>query len=194
MFYQPKQKTFAAAATDTTDKNELVIGVAINGEAKAYPIQIIGYHHQVTDTIGRTPVMITYCTVCRTGRVYSPFVNGKKESFRLVGMDHFNAMFEDAATGSWWQQATGKVVAGPLKGTVLKELVSKQLTLAAWLREYPNSHVMQPDPSFKKDGRYQRKRVLIRRRWRQLSKPGRIPYGLNLLQRGPGDRYQGKIA
>jgi hypothetical protein len=151
MFHQPKQKTFAAAATDTTNKNELVIGVAINGEAKAYPIQIIGYHHQVMDTIGRMPVMITYCTVCRTGRVYSPFVNGKKESFRLVGMDHFNAMFEDAATGSWWQQATGKVVAGPLKGIVLKELVSKQLTLAAWLREYPNSHVMQPDPSFKKD-------------------------------------------
>ena len=150
MFYQPKQKTFAAA-THTTNKNELVIGLAINGEAKAYPIQIIGYHHQVMDTIGHTPVMITYCTVCRTGRVYSPFVNGKKESFRLVGMDHFNAMFEDAATGSWCQQATGKVVAGPLKGTALKELMSKQLTLAAWLREYPNSHVMQPDPSFKKD-------------------------------------------
>jgi hypothetical protein len=151
MFYQPKQKAFVAAGADTTNKNELVIGVAIDGEAKAYPIRVIGYHHQVMDTVGHTPVMITYCTVCRTGRVYSPFVNGGKESFRLVGMDHFNAMFEDAATGSWWQQATGKVVAGPLKGTVLKELMSKQLTLAAWLREYPNSYVMQPDPSFKKD-------------------------------------------
>ncbi len=151
MFYQPKQKVFAASAADTTDKNELVIGVAINGEAKAYPIRIIGYHHQVMDTVGNTPVMITYCTVCRTGRVYSPFVNGKKASFRLVGMDHFNAMFEDEATGSWWQQATGKVIAGPLKGTALTELTSKQLTLAAWLREYPNSQVMQPDPLFKKD-------------------------------------------
>ena len=149
MFHQPKQKIFAAGANDTTDKNELVIGVAINGEAKAYPIRIIGYHHQVMDTVGHTPVMVTYCTVCRTGRVYSPFVNGRRESFRLVGMDHFNAMFEDAATGSWWQQATGKVVAGPLKGTLLKELGSKQLTLAAWLREYPNSFVMQPDTSFK---------------------------------------------
>jgi hypothetical protein len=151
MFYQPKQKLFAAAAIDTTNKNKLVIGVVINGEAKAYPIQIIGYHHQVMDTIGNTPVMVTYCTVCRTGRAFSPFVNGKMEYFRLVGMDHFNAMFEDATTKSWWQQATGKAIAGPLKGTALKEIASKQLTLESWLREYPNSYILQPDSTFKKD-------------------------------------------
>ena len=151
MFYQPKEKLFVSAATDTTDKNKLVIGVAINGEAKAYPIQIIGYHHQVRDTIGNTPVMITYCTVCRTGRAFSPFVNGKIESFRLVGMDHFNAMFEDATTKSWWQQATGISIAGPLKGTALKELPSKKLTLEVWLRQYPNSLIMQPDTLFNKD-------------------------------------------
>ncbi len=151
MFYQPKEKLFVGAANDTTNKTKLVIGVAINGEAKAYPIQIIGYHHQVRDTIGNTPVMITYCTVCRTGRAFSPFVNGKMESFRLVGMDHFNAMFEDATTKSWWQQATGIAVAGPLKGKALNELPSKQLTLDVWLRQYPNSLIMQPDTSFNKD-------------------------------------------
>jgi hypothetical protein len=151
MFYQPKQKLFISAGNDTTNKDKLVIGVSLNGEAKAYPIQLIGYHHQVRDTIGNTPVMITYCTVCRTGRAFSPSVNGKMESFRLVGMDHFNAMFEDATTKSWWQQATGVAIAGPLKGTSLLELPSRQLTLAAWLRQYPNSYIMQPDTSFKKD-------------------------------------------
>jgi len=150
MFYQPKHKLFAAANNDTTDRGRLVMGVVINGQAKAYPIQIIGYHHQVMDTIGNTAVMITYCTVCRTGRAFSPFIKGSKQTFTLVGMDHYNAMFKDAATGSWWQQATGKVVAGPLKGAALTELPSKQLTLAAWLREYPNSYIMQPDASFKR--------------------------------------------
>src|SRR5258706_3710904 len=91
MFYQAKEKLFLSAVRDTTNKNKLVIGVAVNGEAKAYPIQIIGYHHQVRDTIGDSPVMITYCTVCRTGRAFSPFVNGKIESSRLLGMYHFNA-------------------------------------------------------------------------------------------------------
>src|SRR5450755_4726980 len=151
MFYQPSIKNFSGVNGNAIDSNKLIIGIEINGESKAYPIQLIGYHHQVRDTIGNTPVMITYCTVCRTGRAFSPFVSGKMESFRLVGMDHFNAMFEDATTKSWWRQATGVSIAGPLKGTALKELPSKQLTLAAWLREYPDSYIMQPDTSFKKD-------------------------------------------
>jgi len=148
MFYQPQQKRFADAAGNRIAPEKLVIGVVINNAAKAYPIQLIGYHHQVRDTIGNTPVMVTYCTVCRTGRVFSPFVNGKMENFRLVGMDHFNAMFEDATTKSWWQQATGVAIAGPLKGTALPEIPSKQLTLAAWLRQYPHSLVFQPDSAF----------------------------------------------
>ncbi len=151
MFYQPKNKNFVSAANSNIDGNKLVIGVSINGEAKAYPIQIIGYHHQVVDTVGGEPVMVTYCTVCRTGRAFSPIVNDKKESFRLVGMDHFNAMFEDAGTKSWWQQATGIAIAGPLKGTALKEIPSQQSTLAVWLRQYPHSVILQPDTIFNKD-------------------------------------------
>jgi len=148
MFYQPKIKEFAGGTADTTDKNKLVIGVAINGEARAYPIQIIGYHHQVKDTVGGKPIMVTYCTVCRTGRVYSPFVNGKYELFRLVGMDHFNAMFEDATTKSWWRQATGTAITGKLKGTQLPEVPSSQMRLGDWMTLHPNSTVLQPDTTY----------------------------------------------
>lgn len=151
IFHQPSNKNFMPVAA-SIDKNKLVIGIVVNGEAKAYPIQLIGYHHQVVDTVGSEPVMITYCTVCRTGRVYSTLVQGKHESFRLIGMDHFNAVFEDKTTNSWWQQATGKAIAGPLKGAALKEIPSRQLTIDAWMREYPNSMVMAPDPLY--DERY----------------------------------------
>jgi hypothetical protein len=150
MFYQPSTVTFAGAAGNKIAANKLIIGVVVNDEAKAYPIQLIGYHHQVRDSFGSTPVMITYCTVCRTGRVFSPVVGGRPENFRLVGMDHFNAMFEDAGTGSWWQQATGAAVAGPLKTAQLAELPSAQLTLAEWLRMYPDSKILQPDTIYSK--------------------------------------------
>ncbi len=150
MFYQPKNKILATVAANKVDSTKLVIGVMINGQAKAYPVEIIGYHHQVTDTVGGEPVMVTYCSVCRTGRVFSPFVNGKFEKFRLVGMDHFNAMFEDATTKSWWRQATGIAVAGSLKGTVLKEIASAQMSLGAWIRKYPNTAILQPDTLFAK--------------------------------------------
>ena len=148
IFYQPVNKAFTVAGDSNMDRSKLVIGVEIDGQAKAYPIQLIGYHHQVIDTIGTTPVMVTYCTVCRSGRVYSPIVNGHQENFRLVGMDHFNAVFEDATTKSWWQQATGVSIMGPLKGTALTEFASSQLTLDAWLRQHPNSLVMKPDTLF----------------------------------------------
>lgn len=151
MFIQPTVKIFERIENNRIPEDKLVIGLQINGESKAYPIQLIGYHHQVRDTVGGTPVMVTYCTVCRTGRVFSPMVGNKSENFRLVGMDHFNAMFEDAGTKSWWRQATGVAVAGPLKGTSLPVIPSVQVSLSTWLRQYPGSLVMQPDTTFKKD-------------------------------------------
>ncbi len=150
MFYQPKNKILATVAENKIDSNKLVIGIAFNGQAKAYPIELIGYHHQVQDTVGGEPVMITYCSVCRTGRVFSPIIEGKHQQFRLVGMDHFNAMFEDAETKSWWRQVTGRAIAGPRKGEALKELPSEQMRLGAWIRKYPGTLIMQPDPEFEK--------------------------------------------
>ncbi|MGC4036856.1 MAG: DUF3179 domain-containing (seleno)protein [Chitinophagaceae bacterium] len=150
MFYQPKNKNFVSVTGNRVTSDKLIVGVNINGEAKAYPIEIIGYHHQVQDTVGGQPIIVTYCTVCRTGRVYSPFVNGKKESFRLVGMDHFNAMFEDSTTKSWWRQVNGEAITGPLKGKTLTEVPSEQMTLSAWLRAHLNSRILQPDSLFKK--------------------------------------------
>ncbi|HTL09233.1 MAG TPA: DUF3179 domain-containing (seleno)protein, partial [Chitinophagaceae bacterium] len=151
IFQLPVNKSFIPAAT-APDKNKLVIAVVIKGEAKAYPLQLIGYHHQVLDTVGGQPLLVTYCTVCRTGRVFSTLVAGRPETFRLVGMDHFNAVFEDASTRSWWQQATGEAIAGPRKGMQLQEIPSTQLTVEACLRQYPNATVMAPDPLF--DERY----------------------------------------
>jgi len=147
MFLQVRVKQFAA---DSANVDRLVIGVSYNGAARAYPIEIIGYHHQVRDTVGGQPILVTYCTVCRTGRVYSPFVHGRYANFRLVGMDHFNAMLEDEETRSWWQQATGKAITGPLKGQQLKEIPSAQMTLGDWQTLHPNSLTLQADPHFKR--------------------------------------------
>lgn len=148
MFKQPKQLLFTSAEDNKVDSNRLIIGVSINGEDKAYPIQFLGYHHQVQDVVGGKSILITYCTVCRTGRVYEPIVKGKKETFRLVGMDHYNAMLEDATTKSWWRQATGEAISGKLKGEKLTEIFSTQTTLGKWLLLNPGSAIMQADPAF----------------------------------------------
>ena len=148
MFYQPEKLLLVSAAENKVDSQRLVIGITNNGEAKAYPIRFLGYHHQVQDTIGGKPVIVTYCTVCRTGRVFEPLVNGKPEQFRLVGMDHFNAMFEDKTTKSWWRQVNGEAITGKLKGQQLPEMFSIQTSLAKWLQLNPNSLIMQADSAF----------------------------------------------
>jgi len=148
MFYQPQKLILVTAAANKVDSQRLIIGIVNNGESKAYPIRFLGFHHQVKDTIGGKPVIVTYCTVCRTGRVFEPIVNGEHEQFRLVGMDHFNAMFEDKTTKSWWRQETGEAVTGKLKGYKLPEVFSTQTSLAKWLQLYPNSLIMQADSSF----------------------------------------------
>lgn len=151
MFFSPEKVVMKHAAENKVDTNRLVIALEYKGETRAYPIQFIGYHHQVTDHVGNQRIMVTYCTVCRSGRVYLGEVNGQPERFRLVGMDHFNAMFEDYTTGSWWRQENGVAIAGPLQGAVLPELPCDQMRLAQWLRLHPDTWIMQPDPAFSEE-------------------------------------------
>ncbi len=149
MFKQPEVLTFKTQEGNELNDSTVVIGVEYNGEAKAYPMRFLTYHHQVQDVVGGKPMIITYCSVCRTGRVFEPIVKGKHETFRLVGMDHFNAMFEDATTKSWWRQATGQAITGALKGNALPEVESTQLTIGTWFQLHPDAVVMQLDAASK---------------------------------------------
>lgn len=145
IFSQPEKVTFKPQGESLVNDSSLVIAVEYKGVAKAYPIRYLSYHHQVQDTIAGKNIIVTYCNVCRTGRVFEPTVNGQHEKFRLVGMDHFNAMFEDATTKSWWRQATGEAVAGTLKGQSLPEVESFQTNLRKFFELYPHAVVMQLD-------------------------------------------------
>lgn len=148
IFRQPSRVTLAPRERNQVALDRLVVGIEVGGKARAYPLQFIGYHHQVRDTIAGRPILVSYCTVCRTGRVFRPEVDGVAETFRLVGMDRFNAMFEDRTTGTWWRQANGQAVVGPRKGATLAEIPSHQMSLQTWLSLYPASLVMQADSAF----------------------------------------------
>jgi hypothetical protein len=66
-------------------------------------------------------------------------------------MDHFNAMFEDPETKSWWRQVNGTCIAGSQKGKQLADIPCYQTTLKTWLALYPNSLILQQDSDFIKD-------------------------------------------
>ncbi|TFF38049.1 DUF3179 domain-containing (seleno)protein [Mucilaginibacter psychrotolerans] len=151
MFKETQKARFANGLANKVPQSYLVIGVVSNGVAKAYPIIYLGYHHKVQDSLAGKPVLVTYCTMCRTGRVYDPVIKGIEQTFRLVGARHYNAIIEDVSTRTWWYQATGVAAVGPMKGAHLEELPYEQMTLGAWLSRYPASLIMQPDGGYLDD-------------------------------------------
>jgi len=151
MFEEPQTVKFANAIDNKVPENFVVIGVVNNGVAKAYPVDYLAYHHKIQDNVGNLPVLVTYCSMCRTGRVYSPMVNGARQNFRLVGARHYNAIIEDEGTKTWWYQATGNAAVGKLKGSHLQELPYEQSTLESWLEKHPTSLILQPDKHYASD-------------------------------------------
>ena len=56
----PRPQFVAAAQASFVDPNDLVLAVSVDGDAAAYPIRQMAYHHLVNDQIGRTPAVVTY--------------------------------------------------------------------------------------------------------------------------------------
>lgn len=57
--------------------HEPVIGVMINGDARAYPLRILMWHEIVNDMVGGVPVAVTYCPLCNTSIVFERRIGGK---------------------------------------------------------------------------------------------------------------------
>ena len=144
------RKTFEGAATNRVGMKEQILGISHGGEQKAFPVNMLYYHHQITDEVGGHPIWPTYCGLCNSGRVYDRLVDGKALEFTLVGAVNYNATFRDHTTGTWWRQEVGDAVKGPLKGQVLDDMPFEQMSLDSWLAKYPDSLVLQYDPTFQK--------------------------------------------
>jgi hypothetical protein len=156
MFHPYDAPAFESPATSQVDGNDMVLAVRFGGHARAYPILAMGYHHIVNDTVEGVPIAVTYCTLCHSGVVWDPVVDGKRLHFRLAGINNGNALMRDEETSSVWQQSTGKAIFGPLKGQSLKVIHSSELTYALWRKEQPQGDVLKPDapylPEYEKKG------------------------------------------
>src|ERR687887_2078029 len=60
---------------------EPVIALGQGGDARAYPLQILIWHEIVNDTVGGTPVAVTFCPLCNTAIVFDRRVAGRTLTF-----------------------------------------------------------------------------------------------------------------
>lgn len=140
---------------DFLSDKDLVIAVEIAGESVAYPVRQIFYHHIIEDNVGGVPIVVTYCGLCRSGLVWESTLDGRKLSFNLSGIKNQNFIMSDVETGSWWQQATGKALQGPLKGSALKPVLSDIISFGIWKQERPTGRVLVPEKKSKDMGSYE---------------------------------------
>jgi hypothetical protein len=70
---------------DSLAGTEPVIGLIVNGVAKAYPLQILTRHEIVNDVIGGVPVAVTFCPLCNTAIVFERTVGDQVLDFGVSG-------------------------------------------------------------------------------------------------------------
>lgn len=127
--------------------SEFVLGLNINGDIRAYPLQILVWHEIVNDVVGDKPVAVTYCPLCFTNQVFSRTLNdGSTVEFGTSGkLYNSNLVMYDRKSNSLWSQALGEGIVGEYAGTKLEKIPFDIAYWKEWKKLYPESKVLSRD-------------------------------------------------
>jgi hypothetical protein len=134
--------------------DDIVFGVAIDGDVRAYPKRILAWHEMVRDTIAGRPLNGVYCTLCGAMVLYDVTVGGVHHELGTSGfLYRSNKLMYDHATKSLWSTLTGTPVVGPLagKGVELKPLHVVTTTWKEWRKRHPGTLVLSLDTGHLRD-------------------------------------------
>jgi len=135
-----------ASSAQFVSDSDVVIGLEINGHAKAYPLFILVWHEIVNDEVGGVPVSITYCPLCYTSQVFERIIEEKEVEFGVSGkLYNSNLLMYDRFTDSYWSQSLGMAVKGELTGIQLKTIPFDLITWGDWKKIHPDSLVLTTD-------------------------------------------------
>jgi len=128
-----------------------VIGVVINGAAKAYPLSVMTWHEIANDELGGVPISVTFCPLCNAAIVFDRRLDGQVLDFGTTGkLRNSDLVMWDRQTESWWQQFTGEGIIGEMTGKRLKIIPARLESFANFRNRAPDGKVLVPN------GRYVR--------------------------------------
>ncbi|MEL6987380.1 MAG: DUF3179 domain-containing protein [Bacteroidota bacterium] len=138
-----------ADLTSYLNDKEFVLGVYINGIAKAYPINILNYHEIVNDQFGEDAIAITYCPLCNSGIVFNTSINGQTLQFGVSGLLYqSDVLLYDRSSESLWSQILGQAISGKYSGTSLEVIPSKIVTWGDWKKEHPETLLLSDQTKY----------------------------------------------
>ncbi|MDP2366563.1 MAG: DUF3179 domain-containing protein [Ignavibacteria bacterium] len=126
---------------------EPVLSVEINGNAKAYQLNMLSVHEIANDTLSGVPILSTFCPLCNSGIVYDRRLKYKGKDFLLQfevsGMLRKSDMvMADKQTETWWQQLEGKGIVGNLEGAELSVIPSLVISVEEFFNRYPDGKIL----------------------------------------------------
>ncbi|MCB1668369.1 MAG: DUF3179 domain-containing protein [Pseudomonadales bacterium] len=149
-----KPKMISASAADYLQDSNIVFGIEINGDARAYPKRILAWHEMFIDTIGGEEIAGVYCTLCGTVIPYKTLHHGVNYQLGTSGfLYRSNKLMYDRKTQSLWNTLTGKPVVGPLAANdiQLEFLSVVTTTWAEWKRRHPDTTVLSPNTGHRRN-------------------------------------------
>jgi hypothetical protein len=147
-------RLIAANEAGYLSEKDLVFGVEINGDARAYPLRIMDWHEMLNDVIGGQPVSLAYCTLCRSGILFDTRTGDRTFTFGSSGLLYrSNKLMYDRETESLWMTIPGEPAGGKLatSGIKLKKLPLVVTTWGDWRGRHPATRVLSPDTGHKRD-------------------------------------------
>jgi hypothetical protein len=121
----------------------LVFGISVNGEACAFPMELVRQNRVINDVVGGTPVVLLFSSSRDMGQIFARSIRGQILQFEAAGEDNDVAgmVARDHETSTVWD-ITGRAISGPLKGA---ELASpphyNRLFWFSWAVFYPNTRI-----------------------------------------------------
>lgn len=132
--------------------DDLVLGVVINGEARAYPHAVLWWHEIINDVVGGRPILVTFCPLTGSGIVHDPVLNGQQLNFGVSGLlFNNNLILFDRATDSLWSQMRLESICGDFASTRPPLLPVVQTTWAAWKAMHPETTVVSFETGFSRN-------------------------------------------
>ena len=128
------------------EDSDLVLGLNINGDIRAYPLQILVWHEIVNDKVGGVPVAVTYCPLCFTNQVFNRTIDGQVLEFGTSGkLYNSNLVIYDRASKSLWSQAMAEGIVGNYAGIKLERIPFDVAYWKDWKQLYPDSKILSRD-------------------------------------------------
>jgi hypothetical protein len=151
-----RSETIEAAQAKFLKPDDVVFGLFLDGEARAYPEQILEWHEMTNDVVGKTPVSLAYCSLCGAAIAYDGRASdGNTYTFGTSGLLYrSNKLMFDRTTRTLWNQMNGRPVVGSLAATdvKLRSLPVVVTTWDDWKGQHPGTKVLSRNTGY--DRRY----------------------------------------